>query len=129
MLVTTTPVTRASRAERRRGKTRSRSPCRPWSAGRFDRPARRRLVRVRNDRGRRTRSRSTASASPAGPIPTSWSLDDKDNRVAELDDFGPRVNAFDGHLRDRPASMNLAGKTTYRVLVQDRYRRGGARYQ
>ena len=27
-------------------------------------------------------------------------LDEKDNRVAELDDFGPRDNAFDGHLRD-----------------------------
>ncbi len=56
-------------------------------------------------------------------------LDDKDNRVAELDDFGARVNAFDGHLRDPSGSVNLAKNRKYRVLVQDRYRRGGARYQ
>lgn len=56
-------------------------------------------------------------------------VDDKGNRVAELDDFGPRVNAFDGHLRDPYGSVNLMGKRTYRVLVQDRYGRGGARFQ
>ena len=56
-------------------------------------------------------------------------VDDRDNRVAELDDFGPRVNAFDGHLRDPSGMVNLAGKRKYRVLVQDRYRRGGARFQ
>ena len=56
-------------------------------------------------------------------------VDDKDNRVAELDDFGPRDNAFDGHLRDPSGIVNLSGKKKYRVLVQDRYRRGGARYQ
>jgi hypothetical protein len=56
-------------------------------------------------------------------------LDDKDNRVAELDDFGPRDSAFDGHLRDPSGTVNLAGKKKYRVLVQDRYRRGGARFQ
>jgi hypothetical protein len=56
-------------------------------------------------------------------------LDDKDNRVAELDDFGIRMNAFDGHLRDPSGMVNLNGKKKYRVLVQDRYRRGGARYQ
>src|SRR5262249_5331639 len=56
-------------------------------------------------------------------------LDEKDNRVAELDDFGPRVEAFDGHLRDPSGTVNLSGKKKYRVLVQDRYRRGGARYQ
>jgi hypothetical protein len=55
--------------------------------------------------------------------------DDKDNRVGELDDFGIRMNAFDGHLRDVSGSFNLTAKKTYRVLVQDRYRRGGARYQ
>src|SRR5262249_24688136 len=55
--------------------------------------------------------------------------DAKGTRVAELDDFGHRVNAFDGHLRDPSGVVNLAAKTTYRVLVQDRYRRGGARYQ
>ena len=56
-------------------------------------------------------------------------LDDKDARVAELDDFGARVNAFDGHLRDPSGSINLSKNRKYRVLVQDRYRRGGARYQ
>ncbi|MCE9560690.1 MAG: PPC domain-containing protein [Planctomycetes bacterium] len=56
-------------------------------------------------------------------------LDEKDGRVGELDDFGIRMNAFDGHVRDVSGSINLAAKKKYRVLVQDRYRRGGARYQ
>jgi hypothetical protein len=56
-------------------------------------------------------------------------LDEKDGRVAELDDFGIRTNAFDGHLRDPQGTVNLSAKKKYRVLVQDRYRRGGARYQ
>lgn len=56
-------------------------------------------------------------------------LDEKDNRVAELDDFGIRTNAFDGHLRDPAGTVNLTAKKPYRVLVQDRYRRGGPRYQ
>jgi hypothetical protein len=56
-------------------------------------------------------------------------LDEKDGRVAELDDFGIRTNAFDGHLRDPSGTVNLSAKKKYRVLVQDRYRRGGARYQ
>jgi hypothetical protein len=55
--------------------------------------------------------------------------DTKGTRLAELDDFGHRINAFDGHLRDPSGLVNLAAKTKYRVLVQDRYRRGGARYQ
>ncbi len=56
-------------------------------------------------------------------------MDEKDNRLAELDDFGIRTNAFDGHLRDPQGTVNLTAKNKYRVLVQDRYRRGGARYQ
>src|SRR5579872_2245341 len=56
-------------------------------------------------------------------------MDDKDNRVIELDDFGIRMNAFDGHIRDVSGTVNLNGKKKYRVLVQDRYRRGGTRYQ
>jgi hypothetical protein len=56
-------------------------------------------------------------------------VDAKGTRVAELDDFGHRINAFDGHLRDPSGLVNLSAKTKYRVLVQDRYRRGGARYQ
>jgi hypothetical protein len=53
--------------------------------------------------------------------------DDKGKRVAELDDFGHRMGAFDGHLRDPSGQVNLNAKTKYRVLVQDRYRRGGVR--
>ncbi|MFO0871610.1 MAG: PPC domain-containing protein [Pirellulales bacterium] len=56
-------------------------------------------------------------------------LDEQGNRVAELDDYGHRVNAFDGHLRDPSGQVNLAAQKKYRLLVQDRYRRGGARYQ
>jgi hypothetical protein len=56
-------------------------------------------------------------------------VDDKDNSVAELDDYGHRINAFDGHLRDPYGSANLEAKRKYRILVQDRYSRGGTRYQ
>ena len=56
-------------------------------------------------------------------------LDDKDNRIAELDDFGIRDNAFDGHTRDVSGIVNLTAKKKYKVLVQDRYKRGGPRYQ
>lgn len=56
-------------------------------------------------------------------------VDEQGNRVQELDDFGHRVNAFDGHLRDPSGSVNLTAGKKYRVLVQDRYQRGGARYQ
>lgn len=56
-------------------------------------------------------------------------LDDKDNRMTELDDFGHRMQAFDGHLRDPVGSVNLNKGRKYRLLVQDRYGRGGARYQ
>lgn len=56
-------------------------------------------------------------------------VDDKGNRVQELDDFGHRINAFDGHLRDPSGMINLNDKRKYKVLVQDRYQRGGARYQ
>jgi hypothetical protein len=56
-------------------------------------------------------------------------VDDKGSRVNELDDYGHRMNAFDGHLRDPSGMVNLSGKRKYRVLVQDRYGRGGARYQ
>ena len=54
--------------------------------------------------------------------------DAKGNRLNELDDFGHRISGFDGHLRDPSQEVNLNKETTYRVLVQDRYRRGGARY-
>lgn len=56
-------------------------------------------------------------------------FDEKNNRVTELDDYGHRVNAFDGHLRDPSGSVNLNANQKYRLLVQDRYSRGGARFQ
>lgn len=55
--------------------------------------------------------------------------DDKGMSVGELDDFGPRSNAFDGHIRDPIGSFNLQGKRKYQIVVQDRYSRGGPRYQ
>lgn len=56
-------------------------------------------------------------------------LDDKGGRVVELDDYGHRINAFDGHLRDPSGQATLAANKKYRLLVRDRYQRGGARYQ
>jgi hypothetical protein len=56
-------------------------------------------------------------------------FNDQGDRVQELDDVGHRVNAFDGHLRDPSGMVNLTAKKKYRLLVQDRYQRGGARYQ
>ncbi|HTN76427.1 MAG TPA: PPC domain-containing protein [Pirellulaceae bacterium] len=56
-------------------------------------------------------------------------VDSKGARVQELDDYGHRVKGFDGHLRDPSAMVNLNAKQKYFVLVQDRYQRGGARYQ
>ena len=56
-------------------------------------------------------------------------FDQNGNRLQELDDFGHRINAFDGHLRDPAGTINLNAGSTYRMLVQDRYQRGGARYQ
>lgn len=56
-------------------------------------------------------------------------VDDKGNRFQEFDDFGHRTNAFDGHLRDPSGMVNLNAKQKYQLLVQDRYQRGGPRYQ
>jgi hypothetical protein len=56
-------------------------------------------------------------------------VDEKGNRISEIDDFGARVNAFDGHLRDPVGSIDLQAGRKYRLMVQDRYGRGGARYQ
>jgi len=56
-------------------------------------------------------------------------FDEKGNRILDLDDFGHRINAFDGHLRDPSGSVNLTEGKKYKVLVQDRYQRGGPRYQ
>lgn len=56
-------------------------------------------------------------------------VDDQGKRVQELDDLGIRANAFDAHLRDPVGVISLTEKRKYRVLVQDRYSRGGERYQ
>lgn len=56
-------------------------------------------------------------------------VDEQGNRVQEFDDFGHRMGPFDGHLRDPSGMLNLNANKKYRLLVQDRYRRGGARYQ
>lgn len=56
-------------------------------------------------------------------------VDEQGNRVVEFDDFGPRINAFDGHVRDPSGSVNLPKNKKYFAMVQDRYGRGGPRYQ
>ncbi len=56
-------------------------------------------------------------------------FDDKDARIVEHDDSGPRFNSFDALSRDPSAVIDLKAKAKYRLLVQDRYRRGGARYR
>ena len=55
--------------------------------------------------------------------------DEKGATVGSLDDFGHRVSAFDGHLRDPSGMINLNAKSKYRIMVKDTYQRGGARYQ
>jgi hypothetical protein len=55
--------------------------------------------------------------------------DEQANRVSEMDDYGHRINAFDGHLRDPVGSVNVQAGKKYRLLVQDRYQRGGPRFQ
>ncbi len=61
--------------------------------------------------------------------PFAMVFDDKMNVVAEYDDYGHRVRAVDAHLRDPYGSMNLQKDKPYKLLVQDRYSRGGPRYQ
>lgn len=56
-------------------------------------------------------------------------VDEQGNRMQEFDDDGIRNAAFDGHLRDPAGSVNLQKNKTYRLLVQDRYGRGGPRFQ
>ena len=61
--------------------------------------------------------------------PVVVAFDEKKNRVGEFDDFGHRQNAFDGHLRDPVGMLSLNKDQKYRLLVQERYGRGGPRYQ
>ena len=56
-------------------------------------------------------------------------FDEQGNRVQEFDDYGHRINAFDAHLRDPVGSVNVQKNKKYLVLVQDRYQRGGPRFQ
>jgi hypothetical protein len=56
-------------------------------------------------------------------------LDEQGSRVSEFDDYGHRINAFDAHLRDPVGSVNVQKGKKYRLLVQDRYQRGGPRFQ
>jgi hypothetical protein len=56
-------------------------------------------------------------------------VDEQGNRVQEFDDYGHRINAFDAHLRDPVGSVSVQKDKKYRVLVQDRYQRGGPRFQ
>jgi hypothetical protein len=56
-------------------------------------------------------------------------FDDMMNVVVEFDDYGHRVRGVDAHLRDPYGSMNLQKEKPYKLLVQDRYSRGGPRYQ
>lgn len=55
--------------------------------------------------------------------------DEQGNRFFDLDDYGHRMNAFDGHLRDPSGMTSLPPNKKVRILVQDRYQRGGPRYQ
>jgi len=61
--------------------------------------------------------------------PVVVAFDEKRNRIGEYDDFGHRTNAFDGHLRDPVGMLTLNKDQKYRLLVQERYGRGGPRYQ
>lgn len=61
--------------------------------------------------------------------PVVVAFDEKKNRIGEFDDFGHRTNAFDGHLRDPVGMLSLNKDQKYRLLVQERYGRGGPRYQ
>lgn len=53
----------------------------------------------------------------------------KGDTIVEGDDYGHRASTFDGHLRDPVVSSSLGPKQRVRVLVADRYSRGGARLQ
>jgi hypothetical protein len=66
----------------------------------------------------------------AGRCDPYLSLFDQDgNRFFDLDDYGHRLNAFDAHVRDPYGSITLPAKKKVSVLVQDRYQRGGSRFQ
>jgi hypothetical protein len=56
-------------------------------------------------------------------------LDDKGKEIAQLDDHGIRFDALDLYNRDPMGTVNIPAKGTYRLMVQERYRNGGPRFQ
>jgi hypothetical protein len=55
--------------------------------------------------------------------------DAKGNEVASFDDHGANINALAQFNRDPLGVFNVPADGTYRLLVQERYRNGGPRYQ
>jgi hypothetical protein len=56
-------------------------------------------------------------------------FDAKGNELASFDDHGINFNALAQANRDPLGTFRVPADGTYRLLVQERYRRGGARYQ
>jgi hypothetical protein len=56
-------------------------------------------------------------------------FDAKGQEVASIDDHGINFNALAQANRDPLGTFRVPADGTYRLLVQERYRRGGARYQ
>jgi hypothetical protein len=56
-------------------------------------------------------------------------LNDKGQELASIDDHGINLNALAQFNRDPVGVFNVPVTGKYRLFVQDRYRKGGARYQ
>lgn len=98
-------------------------------SGRFDRPRDADWYEIAPSDGGRYEIQVYSERIAGQADPYIVVVDDKGNRISEIDDFGHRINAFDGHLRDPVGSVDLEAGRKYRLMVQDRYGRGGARYQ
>ncbi len=55
--------------------------------------------------------------------------DDKGRKLAQFDDHGINYNALSLYNRDPFGTFNVPATGRYRLLVQERYRNGGPRYQ
>jgi hypothetical protein len=55
--------------------------------------------------------------------------DDKGRELAQFDDHGINFNALGLYNRDPLGTFTAPATGTYRLLIQDRYRQGGPRYQ
>jgi hypothetical protein len=55
--------------------------------------------------------------------------DDKGRELAQFDDHGINYNALSLYNRDPSGTFNVPATGRYRLLVQERYRNGGPRYQ